>query len=69
MYWEIKSVKQNDIWRLTIIDREDENIITYVDNLDEQYVKHVINHHNISIDNALREGAKIVMDVNERINN
>ncbi|HHT97491.1 MAG TPA: hypothetical protein GXZ90_06325 [Clostridiales bacterium] len=68
MYWEINTIKQNDIWRLVIIDREDKYIITYVDNLDKQYVKHIVNHHNLSIDNALREGARIVMDVNKRIN-
>lgn len=68
MYWEINTIKQSDIWRLAIIDREDKYIITCVDNLDKQYVKHIINHHNLSIDNALKEGARIVMDINKRIN-
>lgn len=69
MYWKTELKQINNHYHEVICDSENNDIIAIVDILKKDFVNNVVNRHNTSIKEAVREGVKITKDSYETVNN
>lgn len=69
MYWKTELKQINNQYHEVICDSENYDIIAIVDILKKDFVNNIVNRHNESIKEAIREGVKIAKDSYEIVNN